>query len=152
MTHDKVGEQVAARIRELREDRGLSVRELARRAGLRPESVSRSERRVTEITITALAKLCVGLEVDLPTFFEFARAAPEPGVQSVELRRGLKLLSRLTPQERRRAVGGLEVLFEAVPEYRMVTDDIPLPRVADTTLSYGVPEKPSRRLKKRRRR
>lgn len=90
------GAKVATRIRELREGRGWSLRELARRSGLPPESVSRSERGLTEITITSLAKVCAGLEIDLPTFFAFAKD---------------EKLDRLTPAARR-AVSLLRTLGE----------------------------------------
>ncbi len=64
MTH-----RVAARIRELREQRGWSVRELSRRSKLAPESVSRSERGITEVTITNLSKICTGLGLSVAEFF-----------------------------------------------------------------------------------
>ena len=111
-----VAQQVAARITELRKARGLSIRELARRAGLPPELVSRSERGLTEITLSSLAKLCAGLMLDLPAFFDFARSAPAPEVHSSDLRRAVEMLAAVAPGRRRRAIRGLELmLFDASP-------------------------------------
>jgi transcriptional regulator with XRE-family HTH domain len=117
MAHEtRVGDRVAERIRELREKRGLSVRELARRAGLRPESVSRSERGVTEVTITTLAKLCRALDLDLPGFFAFEAEPPLAGALSADVRRTVALLGALSPEQRGRVAKALEVLLGAEGE------------------------------------
>lgn len=103
------GHKVARRIRELREASGLSVRELARRAGLPPESVSRSERAVTEITLTNLARLCAGLGIDLPIFFEFSKGVS--GTQAADTARLTVLLEHLEPDRRRATVKAIETLL-----------------------------------------
>ena len=123
---DDFAAKVAARIRELREARGMSLRELSRRSGVAPESVSRSERGVSDVSLTNLARLSRGLGVDLPSFFDFDRL---PDLPSAELRddlaRGLELLRNARPEERRRIVGALELLTGTVPA-RPVTEDAPL--------------------------
>lgn len=102
---------VATRIRELRLARGLSVRELARRSGLAPESVSRSERCVNEISLTNLDRLCKGLGVDIPTFFEFGRvlSASEKGLPDL-----IRLLQQIPPASRADAVRALGSLLDAL--------------------------------------
>ena len=61
---------IGRRIRELRKLRGLSQEELAERAGLTLESISRAERGRSEITISSLARVCDALGVRLPEFFD----------------------------------------------------------------------------------
>ena len=110
-------QQVAHRIAELRQAQGLSIRELSRRSDLSPESVSRSERAITEITLTNLAKLCAGLGVDLPSFFAFAKTAAKLGAASPstspEVRKAAALLVHLAPARRKRVVRALELLLRA---------------------------------------
>lgn len=56
---------ITLRVRELREARRWSLRELARRAGLRPASLSAIERgQTTGIDFETLEKLAKALEVD----------------------------------------------------------------------------------------
>lgn len=99
---EDIARRVASRIRELREAQGFSLRELARRSKMPPEVVSRSERGITEITITSLAKLCEGLGVDLSEFFSFHRRPLETHAGSAEVRELFALLSERPPVERRR--------------------------------------------------
>jgi transcriptional regulator with XRE-family HTH domain len=106
------GAKVAARIRELRVGRGWSLRELARRSGLPPESVSRSERGLTEITITSLAKVCAGLEIDLPTFFDFAKDEKLDRLTPAA-RRAVSLLRPLAEPQADELVRGLEMVMHA---------------------------------------
>jgi transcriptional regulator with XRE-family HTH domain len=107
--------QVARRIRELRETRGFSIRELARRSGLPPESVSRSERGVTEITLTNLAKLCKGLMIELPDFFSIPNASRNPPTnrpETREIRRIMSLLTSLPTEKRARVLRALALLLQ----------------------------------------
>ena len=99
-------------IRELRKAKGMSLRQLARRSGLPPESVSRSERGITEITLTNLAKLCDGLLIDLPSFFQFAKQPALKNQPSLEMKRATTLLSSLPKQKLRNIVRGLELLLQ----------------------------------------
>lgn len=110
MVESELAARVAERIRELREERGLSIRELARRSTLRPEVVSRSERGVTEVTISSLGKICNALMLDLPSFFDFARV-PAPEVRSPDLLRAIKILSALPPERLTDVVTGLGLLL-----------------------------------------
>ena len=56
---------ITLRIRELRHARGWSLRELARRAGVRPATLSAIEnRQTTGIDFETLEKLANALEVD----------------------------------------------------------------------------------------
>ncbi len=103
-------QSVAARIRCLREARALSVRELARRSGLPPESVSRSERGITEITLTNLAKLCQGLSIDLPHFFDFA-SKPDLTELKPEMRRVMMVLGEVPSTRLARVAKGLELIL-----------------------------------------
>lgn len=54
---------IALRIRELRERKGWSQAELARRAGLHNSVVNRAERGETDITMATLDKLATALAV-----------------------------------------------------------------------------------------
>jgi transcriptional regulator with XRE-family HTH domain len=107
---DEFAVSVAKRIRELREARGLSLRELARRSGLPPESVSRSERGITEITLSSLAKVCAGLDVQLPDFFSFS--GETEGRLPSRLRPAIEVLGGLSPERFSRVVEALRLLLE----------------------------------------
>ena len=107
--------QLAKQIHDLRLARGMSIRQLARRAKLPPESVSRSERGITEITLSGLDKLCRALLVDLPTFFQFAKQHATNKQHSVEIRRAVTLLLSLPNGKLRRVVKGLELFLEETP-------------------------------------
>lgn len=72
----EIAQKVAHRIRSLRTSQHLSLRELSRRSGLAPESVSRSERGAHEISLTNLERLCSALGVTLAQFFDFGAGAP----------------------------------------------------------------------------
>jgi transcriptional regulator with XRE-family HTH domain len=102
---------VAKRIRELREARGFSLRELGRRAGLPPESISRSERGVTEITLTSLARVCAGLQVTLPEFFgSLPPPAPSEAASSATIRI-LRLIEALSAEHQERVAKALDLLL-----------------------------------------
>jgi transcriptional regulator with XRE-family HTH domain len=102
---------VAKRIRELREARGFSVRELGRRARLPPESISRSERGITEITLTSLARVCAGLEVTLPEFFGSLPPSKTIDATSSAAIRVLRMLERLPGDRQEQVARALELLL-----------------------------------------
>jgi transcriptional regulator with XRE-family HTH domain len=104
------GTKVAQRIRELRASRGLSIRELARRSGIAPESVSRSERAINEISLTNLEKLCAGLGVRLPEFFSFGGGGSSAKVPP-EVANVVGLLVRLPAPSRRAVSRGLGLIL-----------------------------------------
>lgn len=105
------GSQVARRIRELREAKGLSVRELARRSGIAPESVSRSERAINEVSLTNLKRICAGLGVTVVGFFDFVQQPRPPSFKVPEARRAAELLDALPEHRRRDVLQALELLL-----------------------------------------
>jgi transcriptional regulator with XRE-family HTH domain len=78
---------VGARLRELREERGVSMRALARRSGLSANALSMIERGLTSPSVGTLNKLAGALEVPIVAFFHkeeqkyrvvFCKAAERP--------------------------------------------------------------------------
>ena len=65
---------VGGRLLTLRQERGLSLRALARECGLSVNAISRIERGETSPTVTSLQRLAQALDVGMMEFF---RAAPE---------------------------------------------------------------------------
>ena len=61
---------VGAKVRELREQRNLSLRALAELCGISPNTVSLIERGTSSPTVDTLQSLASGLEVPIVTFFE----------------------------------------------------------------------------------
>lgn len=72
---EEIGPRIGARIRELRLERELSVRELGRRAGLHRPNVFRVERGETEPKLSTIARCAAALEVSLA---EILSALEEP--------------------------------------------------------------------------
>jgi transcriptional regulator with XRE-family HTH domain len=60
---------VGARLRILREERGISMRALARRSGLSANALSMIERALTSPSVSTLNKLATALEVPITAFF-----------------------------------------------------------------------------------
>jgi transcriptional regulator with XRE-family HTH domain len=71
-----IGSFVAARLKALRLDRGLSLRQLAKRSDLWPEMLSRAERCERTPSLETLSRACHGLGVSLSDFFSGASTAP----------------------------------------------------------------------------
>ncbi|HEY9088830.1 MAG TPA: cupin domain-containing protein [Anaerolineaceae bacterium] len=69
---------VGYRLRVLREERGVSMRSLARRSGLSANALSMIERGLTSPSVSTLSKLANALEVPIMAFFR-----KEPDRQSV---------------------------------------------------------------------
>jgi transcriptional regulator with XRE-family HTH domain len=111
-----VGVAVAGRLRALRLERGWSIRELARRSQLAPESVSRSERAVTEVTITNLEKLCRGLGITVSEFFEgLEPPRTQPGATRSRLPEWSRLeqvLHAMPSTRRRKFIEAVTILVE----------------------------------------
>lgn len=61
---------VGARLRELRAERGVSMRALARRSGLSANALSMIERNLTSPSVGTLTKLATALEVPIVAFFQ----------------------------------------------------------------------------------
>ncbi len=60
---------VGQRLRILREERGISMRALARRSGLSANALSMIERGLTSPSVSTLHKLSTALEVPITAFF-----------------------------------------------------------------------------------
>jgi transcriptional regulator with XRE-family HTH domain len=60
---------VGQRLRSLREERGVSMRALARRSGLSANALSMIERGLTSPSVSTLHKLATALEVPITAFF-----------------------------------------------------------------------------------
>ncbi len=73
---------VGQRLRTLREEREISMRELARRSGLSANALSMIERGLTSPSVSTLTKLATALEVPITAFFR-----PEPERQPVVFRK-----------------------------------------------------------------
>lgn len=60
---------VAKRIRELRQERGISIRQLSALSGITPSQISLIEREKNSPTVSTLQKIVTALDTDLPHFF-----------------------------------------------------------------------------------
>lgn len=67
--NDAVSINVGARLRELRSERGLSIRALARKSGLSANALSMIERDKTSPSVSTLYKLADGMGVPITSFF-----------------------------------------------------------------------------------
>jgi transcriptional regulator with XRE-family HTH domain len=72
--NEAISVDVGLRLRELRESRRISMRELARRSGLSANALSMIERNLTSPSVSTLNKLAMALEVPIMAFF---RQEPE---------------------------------------------------------------------------
>lgn len=134
MRNQDVALKVAARLRELREERQLSVRALGQRVGLGTEVVSRAERGLQTPTIQTLERLCQGLDVSLSTFFSDERKAL-PSVASGRVRRLEGLLSGLDPNAQELLVTSFEGVARALTvSFR--NRPVPLKAAAERKASY----------------
>jgi transcriptional regulator with XRE-family HTH domain len=61
---------IGARVKRLREEKNLSLRELARRSGVSATQISEIERNLTAPTVPTLMKIIAALGGDLSIFFE----------------------------------------------------------------------------------
>ncbi len=77
-TKESAAVDVGYRLRVLREERGVSMRSLARRSGLSANALSMIERSLTSPSVSTLSKLANALEVPIMAFFR-----KEPDRQSV---------------------------------------------------------------------
>ena len=77
-TPSSVNDRIAARVRELRAARGLSLDALAAHCGVSRSMISLIERGESSPTAVLLEKLATGLDVTLASLFELPQAATEP--------------------------------------------------------------------------
>ena len=73
-----INDRIAARARELRARRGLSLEALAEASGVSRSMISLIERGESSPTAVVLERLATGLSVSLATLFEASAAAPHP--------------------------------------------------------------------------
>jgi len=73
-----VNERIAARVRQIRAERGLSLEAVAESSGVSRSMISLIERGETSPTAVVLEKLATGLGVMLATLFETPGAPPDP--------------------------------------------------------------------------
>ena len=116
MRDEDIALRVAQRLRQLRVARAMSLRELARNAGVTPEMASRAERGVRIPAVQTLAKLCHGLGIELSGFFDFDRTQSKR-VDDVALRRLTSALGAMPAGARRRAIGVFEEILAAVDRW-----------------------------------
>jgi transcriptional regulator with XRE-family HTH domain len=77
-------ESIGRKVRELRTERGLSVRMLAARAGFSPSFISQMESDAVSPSIASLEKVAEELGVSLGQFFSSIEAAPGEVVRKAE--------------------------------------------------------------------
>ncbi len=75
---------IGAKVRELRRERGLSVRTLAARTGFSPSFISQMEAEVVSPSIASLGKVAEELGVSLGQFFSSLESAPREVVRREE--------------------------------------------------------------------
>lgn len=68
-SEEAVSIDVGNRLRKLRQERGLSMRQLAYKSGLSANALSNIERGLTSATVSTLYKLADALEVSITAFF-----------------------------------------------------------------------------------
>jgi transcriptional regulator with XRE-family HTH domain len=73
-----INQQIASRIRELRDAQGLSLAALAERSGVSRSNISLLERGESSATATVLDKLSAALGVTVASLFEQPADAPSP--------------------------------------------------------------------------
>jgi len=74
---------IGKRVRELRDEKGLYQEELAQKAGVARNTISRIERGVLKPTVSLLEKLAVGLEVDTADFLRDRAPLAKPSTPAL---------------------------------------------------------------------
>jgi transcriptional regulator with XRE-family HTH domain len=87
LENEAISVDVGLRLKELREGRRISMRELARRSELSANALSMIERNLTSPSVSTLNKLSIALEVPITAFFR-----NEPEKTMVVFRKASKLL------------------------------------------------------------
>jgi transcriptional regulator with XRE-family HTH domain len=83
-------EQLGARLRQLREERGLTLREVGRRVGVSTSAVSQIERGVLRPSVNRLFALVTALDAGLVDVFGGPAAAPQPVLDGYVVRRAVE--------------------------------------------------------------
>ncbi len=111
MAHGSVSTRLGKTVRKLRTASGMTQAQLAERAGLAVESVSRLETgRLTNLTIDVAERLARSLSVALPDLFEPAAAPKRAGPRPIE-KRILVMLGRLSDKDLEQVYQGLRRLL-----------------------------------------
>lgn len=66
-----LNEKIGARIKELREERGLTLEKLAYESGISKGGLSEIERGMREARVSTIEKICNNLDISLSEFFNF---------------------------------------------------------------------------------
>lgn len=111
------------RIRAIRQQRELSVRDLAREAGLSPALISQVERGINDPSLDSLRRIAQALDVPLFNLFQQPQEAPIPVIRAdarVQVRspHGAIVYSRLSPGS-----GKVEVLEGILQPGGMSSDE-----------------------------
>lgn len=107
LEEQQVREKVGSRLRTLREQAGLTQRELGERAGgLRAGEISRYEHAHRSPSLETLARLATGLSLPVSTMIDI----DEPVPTDAALGPLAKRVQRLQPRDRARVVAVLETL------------------------------------------
>jgi transcriptional regulator with XRE-family HTH domain len=117
MARESVDEQVRARLRSLRAERGLSQEEVAARAGMAASTLSRLESGARRLALDHLAPLAGALGVEVGELLAPA-AGPDPRVHG----RPRKVEGMIVRVLSRAAPGGLVVVRMAIPAERTVPE------------------------------
>jgi transcriptional regulator with XRE-family HTH domain len=99
---------VARRLRELREEWGLSQEQLAQRAGLTAKYLSTVENGHTNPSLGSLARIAAGLDLPVTALVAGAEIG---GDLRTDLAVLASLVAALSPVQRRRALRVLTVMF-----------------------------------------
>lgn len=119
-----IGAFISRRLREAREEQGLSIRQLAKRSGLPTEQLSRAERGISEPSFRTLARVCDGLGVSIGEFFGGSRGSTSSVAQRFET-----ILERLAPSSQASVARAFEDLVDALtagterPQLRAAEDE-----------------------------
>lgn len=92
---------VGSRLRQLRQERGMSMRALARSSGLSTNALSMIERSRTSPSVSTLYKIAEALEVPITAFFRL-----EPPRQSIVFRKAMERKNVQFPQGVWEGLGG----------------------------------------------
>jgi transcriptional regulator with XRE-family HTH domain len=100
--------RLGRRLQRLRRLRGLTQEQLAERIDINPKYLSSVERGEENPTLDLFLRLAEGLQVELPTLFQYA----QEGESRARLRQHVeRLIADLSEEELRRVVRVLEALI-----------------------------------------
>jgi transcriptional regulator with XRE-family HTH domain len=71
-TYNKRSKEIAAILKSSREEAGLSMTEVANRAGLSQQMVSYIEREIRQLSVESLLRICDALEISASSVLEIA--------------------------------------------------------------------------------